>query len=362
MLRQPVHAAFVASSTVETALMKHLPALDGLRAFAILIVATSHIVTSVIPGGFGVTLFFFISGFIITRMMLEQDFSAASLRGFYVRRFFRLAPALFVFIAISGLAMSLLARPIPASDYLATLFYYANYHHFALSDGINSPLGITWSLAVEEHFYFVFPVLFICARKNLAAWLIGVIVAVCLWRFVLVYGLQAPIPRTYFATDTRIDSIAWGCLLSAMIHKRDPLLDRIGGMPARLCGVGLLLVTFIVRDNGFRETIRYSLQGLALMPFFCHLFWAPRSPGFIRAALESRPARFIGNISYSLYLYHFLALSMAQSLFAEALEVKLFAIGCGLIAATLSYYFIENPVRRFGSDLARSIDRRQPAG
>lgn len=341
--------------------MKHLPALDGLRAFAILTVAMSHIVTSLIPGGFGVTVFFFISGFIITRMMLAQDFGRHDMKPFYVRRFFRLAPALFVFIAISGVAMNALGRPIPLQDYLATLFYYANYHSYTRSNGINSPLGITWSLAVEEHFYFVFPVLFILARKNLAKYLLAVIIGVVVWRLVLVYAWHAPVVRTYLSTDTRIDSIAWGCLLSVMIDKRNALLDRMSSHAALAISLAIILATFLIRGDHFRETIRYSLQGLALMPIFCALFWKPASNNVLRSALGSRPALFIGNISYSLYLYHFLALSIALSLFQNPLELRLFAITVGLAAAIASYYLVENPIRKFGSNLAKSLDRRQKA-
>ena len=337
--------------------MKHLPALDGLRAFAILTVATSHIVTPLVPGGYGVTVFFFISGFIITRMLLAQDFDRSNVKAFYVRRFFRLAPALFVFIAISGVAMHALGHPIPLQDYLATLFYYANYHRFSNPPGSLSPLGVTWSLAVEEHFYFIFPALFIFAGRNLAKYLMAAIVAVAVWRCVLVFGWQAPTNRTYLATDTRLDSIAWGCLLSVMIDRRSTWLTWMSGRVAIALAVVLTLATFAIRGDAFRETLRYSLQGLALMPIFCALFWK-ESRSVVRTILESRPAVFIGNISYSLYLYHFLALAIAELVFRNGIELKLFAAVVGLSAATASYYVVENPLRRFGSNLARSIDGR----
>lgn len=341
--------------------MKHLPALDGLRAFAILTVVLSHVVTPLIPGGFGVTVFFFISGFIITRMMLAQNFGRDNFRSFYIRRFFRLAPALFVFIAISGVAMHALGQPIPARDYLAPLFYYANYHRFANVNGVNSPLGITWSLAVEEHFYFVFPILIVLARKSLVNWLIAVIIAALVWRCILVFGLNAPVSRTYFSTDTRIDSIAWGCLLSVLIHQRLALLDKLSGHAGLAVSFAVILATFAIRGDPFRETIRYSLQGFALVPVFCALFWKEESDNFLRSALESRAALFIGNISYSLYLYHFLALSIGEILFPKSIELKVFAIVVGFTAAAASYYLIENPIRAFGSRLAKSLEMRQTA-
>jgi peptidoglycan/LPS O-acetylase OafA/YrhL len=342
--------------------MKHLPALDGIRAVAILIVMISHIVTPVVPGGFGVTLFFFVSGFIITRMMLGQSFSGGHLKAFYVRRFFRLAPALVIYLLVSGLVMSALGHPIPAKDFFATLFYYANYHRFTNFAGVLSPLAITWSLAVEEHFYLIFPVLLILTRERLIMTLVVTIGAILAWRIMLVYGLHASIARTYASTDTRLDSIAWGCLLSVMIDRRHSLLPALASRPALGLSMLLLLVTFAIRRDDFRETVRYSLQGAALMPIFCALFWGQAPLRGLRQALESRIARYIGNISYSLYLYHFLALSVATSLLPHGPLLEVCTLFSAFVLATFSYLGVENPVRRFGSRLARSMDKTDALG
>lgn len=336
--------------------MKHLPALDGIRATAILIVMISHIVTPVVPGGFGVTLFFFVSGFIITRMMLSQSFGGGHLKAFYVRRVFRLAPALLVYLLVSGLVMKSLGYSIPAQDFLATTFYFANYHQFTNFGHVLSPLVITWSLSVEEHFYFIFPVLLIITRRRLVATLVTTIVVILAWRIVLVHGFHVPVARTYIATDTRLDSIAFGCLLSAMIEERHRLLPALASRPALWASGFLLVVSFAVRRDDFRETFRYTLQGLALMPIFCKLFWedAPLRP--LRQILESAVARYIGNISYSLYLYHFLALSVATALLPGGTLLQGITLVSAFVLASLSYYLIENPLRRFGSRLARSME------
>jgi peptidoglycan/LPS O-acetylase OafA/YrhL len=337
--------------------MKHLPALDGIRAIAILIVMTSHVLTPVIPGGFGVTLFFFVSGFIITRMMLNQGFRGDHLKAFYVRRFFRLAPALFVYMLISGLVMNALGYPIPGRDFFATLFYYANYHQFTNFGHVHSPLVITWSLAVEEHFYFLFPIILILAGRRLIPVLMTAIVAILLWRMVLVYGFHVPMARTYFATDTRLDSIAWGCLLSVLIERKHALLARLADGRSLLLSMMLLVTTFAIRGDDFRETLRYTLQGAALMPIFCALFWTQAPLPWLRPALESRVARYVGNISYSLYLYHFLVLAVCEALISNAVELKIVALTGAFVLATASYYLVENPLRRFGSGLARSMEK-----
>lgn len=165
--------------------MKNIPALDGLRGVAVLIVMTSHVFTERIPGAYGVTLFFFISGFIITQMMLAQSFSRDHFKAFYVRRIFRLAPALLVFMLATGIATATIGCTVPWSDFAATLFYYANYHAYHDLCGLVTPFNITWSLAVEEHFYFVFPIALVISRGRLIQFLLAVVTLILLWRVTL---------------------------------------------------------------------------------------------------------------------------------------------------------------------------------
>jgi peptidoglycan/LPS O-acetylase OafA/YrhL len=355
--------------------LDRLPALDGLRAVAILLVVASHVLTHNIPGGLGVTLFFFISGFIITRMLLNEDFDRSHMLPFYVRRFFRLAPALLVFVAISCAAMALVGMPQPAADVLAALFYYANYHAFWVDaqTQVLSPLGITWSLAVEEHFYVLFPLLLLAVRRRtdrlqIVLWV--VIAAALLWRIVL-FG-SVPNERIYQGTDTRFDSIAWGCLLSTLMHRErggapSRVLEALSSRAALVLGFALLLATLLVRDPRFRETIRYSLQGLAFVPMFCALFrggsGSRGAPALLRAVLESRAMVFIGAVSYSLYFYHFLGLSIASALFAPAtLARAALALLLGAIGTLFSYHLIETPTRRFGARWAKRLSPRGALG
>jgi peptidoglycan/LPS O-acetylase OafA/YrhL len=355
-------------------------ALDGLRAVSILIVACSHILSlagvEFIPGGFGVTVFFFISGFIITRLLLQEhaDTGRINLLSFYLRRFFRLAPALLVYVAVSVVAMSSLGLRIPGSDVLAVLLYYANYHNiwtgFVVkgADAVFSPLAITWSLAIEEHFYFLFPVILVIMRNRTArlVWLLCTfVVAVALWRTFLVFkvGLAAlPPNRIYMATDTRLDSIAYGCLLSVLFYRGATesnrsvvfILDLLRSRVALCATAVLLLLSFMWRGPEVRETLRYSMQGIAMIPLFCSLFWKTPAPRWLQLPLESQPMLFIGAISYSLYLYHFLALALVQSALSAAapyLQIPVawfLAIG----GSIFSYYVVEGPARRFGSRLA----------
>ena len=313
-------------------MMRKLPALDGLRAVAILCVTGSHVISQTIPGGFGVTLFFFISGFIITRSLLVD----CHLRSFYIRRVFRLMPALLVFVALIAAV-----QPVVFGDIAAALMYYANFHTFTMS------FDHTWSLAVEEHFYFLFPLLVLMLPvSRLQAVLLLVVAAAPIWRLVLIDLGQ--VERIHRATDTRFDSIAYGCLLSIMFTRPAwrSTLDALSSKKAMLIGVTVLVACFAVRNEGFRESLRYSLQGLALIPIFCGLFWSESALKWLRFALENRAMVYIGGISYSLYLYNEIGFIFVDNKYVGFLVIS---VPCAL----LSYYCIESPARRFGATVAR---------
>jgi peptidoglycan/LPS O-acetylase OafA/YrhL len=363
-------------------------ALDGLRAVSILIVAFSHIFLLIgighIPGGLGVTIFFFISGFIITTLLLKEhvDTGAIQLAPFYIRRLFRLSPALIVYVVICMVVLAVLNRPIPRLDIAAVLFYSANYYHIYrnfsdVNHGILSPFVITWSLAVEEHFYFLFPVLLAALRtktKRLLAVLIGFIVVVAVWRMYLVYviGIDALPPlRIYEATDTRLDSIAYGCLLSVVFYRAQfkgdrtarRFLDALQGIRGVAVAAAFFLLSFGIRDIAFRNTLMYSAQGIALTGLFCSLFWGQSAPRWLKVPLENRQMVFIGAISYSLYLYHYLALVVAQLTLRSPLQQVLFAWLFAILGSLGSFYLVERPIRKIGANWASRISaNRKTAG
>lgn len=145
----------------------YIPSLDGLRALSITLVLLAHTGASkLIPGGFGVTIFFFLSGFLITTLMTREQnrHSAVSLRAFYLRRVLRLGPPILVtMVAATALVLAGLAQgDLSPVAYLSQLFFVYNY--YSLTDGAESSvagLEVLWSLSVEEHFYLVWPVMFI---------------------------------------------------------------------------------------------------------------------------------------------------------------------------------------------------------
>ena len=173
----------------------YIPALDGLRAVAILLVVLSHLgLDRVLPGAFGVTLFFFISGYLITRLLLHalRRHGRIGLSRFYLRRALRLAPASFVYIAVSGCLYQWAGGRIAAPAWLSAFFYGTNFYQLWVGyqtslAGVRQPFNILWSLAIEEHFYLVWPVMlrFIWRSRWTLPAMLGFCAAVLVWRWVL---------------------------------------------------------------------------------------------------------------------------------------------------------------------------------
>jgi peptidoglycan/LPS O-acetylase OafA/YrhL len=359
----------VNSTKVGITKFRYDPALDGWRAISIALVVISHAGTGkIIPGGLGVTIFFFISGYLITSLLLMEwnRNGEVSLASFYLRRFWRLAPPLIVYILLSALLILFIQRTFPFKEMFASLFYFANYYqlfwHFQELRGISSPLKILWSLAIEEHYYLFFAPIFVFAIRRSQV-LISIILVLCfaplVWRCSLI--LVNPIDwlstgYTYMATEARIDSIAWGALLAwlKVTYGLAGIAKIFDNKYIVLGSIAILIFCLVDRDVAFRESFRYSLQGLALMSIFFTSLYG-RWSNFSRNILETKPFVWLGKMSYSLYLYHWLALVLAGLLF----EVR-FGLGwqmlywpLSFLLASASYYYVEHPMlkirKRFGS-------------
>jgi len=308
----------------------YIPSLDGLRAVSFFIVFLAHAgLDRVVPGGFGVTVFFFLSGYLITTLMrIEAERSGhVNLKNFYLRRALRILPPFYIVLVAAtllGILGFLRGDPPPRMLPVASQALHVSNYWIAARGwgGIATGTGVYWSLAVEEHFYLLFPAAFLLLsrlrltgrQKAMCFW--GVCAVVLAWRCLVVLGLRARLDRTYLCSDTRVDSILFGCAL-AVWH--NPVLDADHGWwytstrwryGLLVSAIGLLLVTFVVRSSVFRETLRYTLQGVALTPVFVAAVRWPHWPIF--RLLNWRPVRFIGTLSYSLYLVHHVALAVVE--------------------------------------------------
>jgi peptidoglycan/LPS O-acetylase OafA/YrhL len=350
----------------------HLPSLDGLRAVSFLLVFAAHAgLDRVIPGGFGVTVFFFLSGYLITTLLrVEHDAHGdVGLRRFYLRRTLRILPPFYLVLALAALAAwtGVLPGGVSPRAVLAQALHVANYWIVRAGyDGQPAGTGVYWSLAVEEHFYLVFPCLYLLLRRRLgdgrreAAVLWALCALVLAWRAALVLGLGAPTDRTYVATDTRVDAILFGCSLAVF---GNPALDG----PSRISeacwkrillplGCALLLVTFVVRAPIFRETLRYSLQGVALVPVFVvALRWPEAWPCRV---LNLRATSFLGELSYPLYLVHHAVIFALHDV--PALARAPIALAVSLALAWAVHELVEKPCARLRGRLEENA-RAAPA-
>ena len=298
-----------------------IPSLDGLRAISILIVLVSHAgYGSVVPGGLGVTIFFFLSGYLITTLLLDETERSGRINigKFYLRRVFRLFPPLLVtlVIAYSLVALGLLDGGISWSGILAQLLYFANYYGLFFDPGNTTAAGtgILWSLAVEEHFYMIYPAILAgllalgLSRRRIVAVLAIACLAELAWRMYLAGLPNFVTERTYYSSDTRLDSIVFGCLLALAANPKsakpgtsNPFLEPTSAILLATAAI-VMVITLVWRNPYFRETLRYSLQGLALMPIF---YFAIKDAARFPFTLLNHPwvAR-IGVYSYAMYLIH----------------------------------------------------------
>src|SRR5882757_6883034 len=202
------------TGSVPAASEKYVGELDGIRALAVSLVVFAHYrIIPYVPGAFGVTLFFFLSGYLITTLFyseygLSRNISVGQ---FYLRRWLRLTPSLVISVIIANILYQISCnavggQPVPIKTTIAALFYYTNYYDLSVNmvDYKVIPFGIFWSLAVEEHFYLIWPWI---VRKNiikverLLFTIIMLCAAVLVWRFVVRYTLQFPIEYSAMATD-----------------------------------------------------------------------------------------------------------------------------------------------------------------
>ena len=296
-----------------------IPSLDGIRALAVLLVFFAHnSLDHIVPGGLGVTIFFVLSGYLISTLMrIEHERSGTlNIRGFYLRRLLRLMPPLVIVVALAALlsALSLIEGEFTPSGLFAALFYLGNYHVISNDfHGMPGGMGVVWSLAIEEHFYLFYPPLALLllrvGRAGLSAGLLILLCALVLaWRCWLVFH-GASAEYVSMATDTRVDAILVGGVLALW---RNPWLEPVaapGGRRAAVVvalSVAVLLGTFLYRDDVFRLTARYTLQSVAIAALlYMAVAHAERWPF---RWLSARPLVYIGQVSYTIYLSHHIIL------------------------------------------------------
>jgi peptidoglycan/LPS O-acetylase OafA/YrhL len=333
------------------------PDIDGVRALAILPVILFHADLGC-PGGFiGVDIFFVISGFLITTLILKElRADAFSLATFWERRIRRIFPALFVVIFATLIAgwflylppdFDLLGQSVAAQALLlSNVFFYQHMGYFQ-PDSNAMPLLHTWSLAVEEQFYVIFPLLLIFLARHKRFSIAQIIFCLCICSLNLsVWGIKFNFSSSanFYLLPTRAWELMIGAFLAAIPRKQ--LFHARWNEAAGLAGLGLVLyaVFFYTRETEF--------PGLAAIPpclgAALIIISGGATPTLVSRVLVLRPIVFVGLISYSLYLWHWPLLVFTRyiSIEAQSWQLRVALLLASTVLAILTFTLIEVPFRR----------------
>ncbi len=331
------------------------PEIDGLRAVAILPVVAFHLWPRSLPSGYlGVDVFFVISGFLITSIMLREfDTQSFSFRAFWTRRIRRIAPALlFMITIVVALAPFLIFVPkayYASLDASSAIFCFANIRMYLKSGNYwgekaeASPFLHTWSLSVEEQFYLLYPVFVYGLKKLKINFNFAMIALTLMGVGLFAFGsLKAP-TATFYLLPTRAWELAAGGWAASFVHSRlrnSPMLGRNSGRWA-IVGLSCILISFLLQTS--------SISLVALLPVFGATLFVIAANGNNSAGkvIGSAIPVFIGRISYSLYLWHWPVIVFLKRAESRSLSVNeaILAVLLMTTMALISYWFIEGTTR-----------------
>ena len=370
-----------------------MPALDGLRGLAIIIVLFNHlgeqgprIFWRFTEGGIvGVDVFFVLSGFLITSLLVaEWDHTGSIALGrFYMRRALRLLPALFVMIGILAILAHTSLVPFhyraPTLAGMPYALFYATDLRWLLPGAMPLHAGFMdpmWSLSIEEQFYLLWPGILLLilmfvpkARSSRALQLTLVAAAfIELHRAIIFVHGGAMWDRLYASPDTHTDGLLIGCALAFIVQRRSP--SRRALAVAGVAGLAVILVfaLFLGPDSGPQPQLYMQYDGFGLVAVASALLlWSlidRASPRFIQAPMESRPMRFVGRISYALYLWNYAIFIMLRLPGVPALPAAIIRLVTVFTVATASYYLVERyflriKLRRWSSPTSLQDLRRE---
>ena len=346
--------------------LAHEPALDGLRGLAVAVVVLFHL--DRLQGGFlGVDLFFVLSGYLITSLLVAEHrrMGTIGLGGFWARRARRLLPALFAVLV--GVALLLLwftpeaQRSAFRGDALATLGYVANWHRMGATAGYwdmfnqPSPLDHMWSLAIEEQFYLVWPIVAVLVlrlrRSSVAGLGVLALVGAAVSFGLLAWAYEpADTNRAYFATDTRLGPTLLGAGLAVFVAGR---LRRDTPPTAGREGLGLLALAWMAwsvwQVDGLGSWYyQGGLVAFAVAAIVAVACFTGGPPGRVTRVLACPPLRWLGTVSYGVYLWHWpvIVYLTADRAHVDGVVLDVLRVALTLALAAASYAWIERPLRR----------------
>ncbi|MGF9695420.1 MULTISPECIES: acyltransferase family protein [Paenibacillus] len=351
---------------------RHMNGLDGLRAIAVLAVVAYHLNLSFIPGGLlGVGIFFVLSGYLITDILVSQwqEHGRISLGDFWMRRIRRLVPGM---LTVTAVVMVWLLFTDPSrlaalrGDIVSGVLYISNwwyiFHHVSYfeSFGPPSPFGHFWSLAVEEQFYMVWPLILIASimvfkRKGWLVVFIVVAAELSAGAMAIMYNPDLDPSRVYYGTDTRAFALLAGAALAVVWPSRNlsPSLASLNRVVLDVSGVAALaLLIYMMLNSSEYEPSLYQ-GGMVLQAIATTLLVAvlAHPSSFLARLVGAKPLRWIGERSYGLYLWHYPVIVLTSPAVdtGEFHPVRMILqVAATVVLASLSLKYIENPIRHNG--------------
>jgi len=329
--------------------MEKIKGFDGLRGLAVLLVILAHgeiwgllgleqtLVARALTAELGVTVFFVLSGFLITALLLEEQKATGtvSLRDFYIRRSLRIFPL--YFLAISIMPALMLLGLLDVKN--CTLFHAYTYTlNFAPKECTLASYSHFWSLAVEEHFYLAWPLAFLLGRRLALAFMWAVLMA-CIGMWLYGHDILKPFQDSYYVSRWTIPAaapIAMGCI--AAYYRNSPWLHTL----YRRAGWLVLAVSVCVMLAPWRNlhTNGAAMLGLVLFVYLTQ-------DGIVTRALEWRPLAWIGTVSYGLYVWQGVLGGNGPYRESPVFPPPLYeGLGWALVATVASYYLFEKPIMR----------------
>ena len=344
--------------------------IQGLRAVAVLMVVAFHAGLPVSGGFLGVDVFFVISGFVITAMLIRtwQTTGTIRFRQFYYRRFKRLTPALAMTVTFTVIAGAAILSPVEAQATaawtgLGAMLFFANYVIHKTTGGYfdapaeTNPLTHTWSLSVEEQFYFLFPLLLfigltIARRKGFAFKFAPILIVsgvatvsfVAAAIFTAEPGESSRFLYGFYNPITRVWEFAFGALIVLLINTRTIERSKRFGLLSGIAGAALLLASLFLIDGTTRIPGPWTL--LPVVGAMLLLIAGFAETNMVSRLLASSPMVKIGDWSYSIYLWHWPFIVFARLIWPDSSTALLIAAILSFAPAIISFYYLEQPIRK----------------
>ncbi|HYV17866.1 MAG TPA: acyltransferase [Verrucomicrobiae bacterium] len=335
---------------------RRIPGLDGMRALGSFAVIAYHYTPRWAPGGLGVMNFLVLSGFLITWLLLGEEDRKGSIgvRAFYVRRTRHIVPAFFVFLFATTAALLVLDKRIVWAQVITASLFVVNYWQGIVGDP-NTAFSHTWALALELQFYLLWPLLFLALRRDrrrLAGTLVVILAAVWAYRSVMWLSGAVPQGYVYEAFDMRADHLLLGCLVAVLLKTGSmrsyvSVVTDNALMPLlTIVLIGASAVCEKIWGVEYRNIIGFIVNPILLMTLLLQAITFATTPGW--KWLEWRWVRYLGTISYSVYLYQQVIVSPVKEHLGFLPEPLLFLTTLAAVYAISSaaYYLVEKPLRR----------------